>query len=249
MNEQYTSLSLFYDAFMQDVDYSAWCDFYEQAFARFSTGNVENIADIGCGTGNITVPLAQRGYKMTGLDLSEEMLALAEQKAQEAGVSVRLLGSDMRSFSLGFRADAAICSFDCVNYLLKTADVEAAFYRAHENVEKGGLFIFDVATPYKYKNVLAGNSFVFENDDVFMTWENYFNEKSGICNFYLTFFVREGELYRREEEEQRQRSYSLKTIKKLLGNTGFTVLGEYGDIDFSPLTEESERAFFICKAE
>ena len=82
-----------------------------------------------------------------------------------------------------------------------------------------------------------------------MTWENYFNEKSGICNFYLTFFVREGGLYRREEEEQRQRSYSRKTIKKLLKNTGFTVLGEFGDIDFSPLTEESERAFFICRAE
>jgi SAM-dependent methyltransferase len=210
---------------------------------------VENLADIGCGTGNITIPMAKRGYKMTGLDLSEEMLSLAEQKSQEAGVPVRFLGSDMRSFSLGFRADAAISSFDCINYLLKTADVEAAFWRAHENLEKGGLFIFDVATPYKYKNVLAGNSFVFENDDVFMTWENYFNEKSGICSFYLTFFLREGELYRREEEEQRQRCYSLKTIKKLLKSAGFTVIGEYSDIDFSPLTEESERAFFICKAE
>ena len=249
MNEQYTSLSLFYDAFMQDVDYAAWCDFYEEAFKRFSTSNVENLVDIGCGTGNITLPMALRGYKTTGLDLSEEMLALAEQKSQEARAGIRFLGADMRSFSLGFRADAAICSFDCINYLLKTADVEAAFWRAHENLEKGGIFIFDVATPYKYKNVLGGNAFVFENDDVFMTWENYWSEKSGICNFYLTFFVREGELYRREEEQQRQRSYSLKTIKKLLKNTGFTVLGEYGDIDFSPVTEESERAFFVCRAE
>ena len=249
MNEQYTSLSLFYDAFMQDVDYAAWCDFYEEAFKRFSTANVENLADIGCGTGNITLPMAKRGYKMTGLDLSEEMLALAEQKAQAEGLSVRLLGSDMRSFSLGFRADAAICSFDCINYLLKTADVEAAFYRIHENLQKDGLFIFDVATPFKYKNVLDGNTFVFENDDVFMTWENLLNEKSGVCNFYLTFFVREGKLYRREEEEQRQRSYSLKTIRKLLKSAGFTVLGEYGDIDFSPILEESERAFFVCKAE
>lgn len=249
MNEQYTSLSLFYDAFMQDVDYGAWCDFYEEAFRRFSTMPVENLVDMGCGTGNITLPMAKRGYKLTGLDLSEEMLSLAEQKSQEAGVSIRFLGSDMRTFSLGFRADAAICSFDCINYLLKTADVEAAFWRAHENIGKGGLFIFDVATPYKYKNVLADNSFVFENEDVFMTWENYFNEKSGICNFYLTFFVREGRLYRREEEEQRQRAYSLKTIKKALKNTGFEILAECGDIDFSPIGEESERAFFICRAE
>ena len=249
MNEQYTSLSLFYDAFMQDVDYGAWCDFYEEAFHRFSTDKVENLADMGCGTGNITVPMAKRGYSVTALDLSEEMLALAEQKSQQEGADVRFLCSDMRSFNLGFRTDAAISSFDCINYLLKATDVEAAFYRAHENVKPGGLFIFDVATPYKYKNVLGGNSFVFENDDVFMTWENYFNEKSGICDFYLTFFVREGKLWRREEEEQHQRSYSLNTIRKALKNTGFSVLCECGDIDFSPLCEESERAFFICKAE
>ncbi len=249
MNEQYTSLSLFYDAFMQDVDYEAWCDFYAECFRRFSTMPVENLADMGCGTGNITLPLAARGYKMTALDLSEEMLAMAEQKAQAAGADVRFLCSDMRSFNLGFRADAVISSFDCINYLLKATDVEAAFYRAHENVEKGGLFIFDVGTPHKYKNVLAGNSFVYENEDVFMTWENYFNEKSGICDFYLTFFVREGDLWRREEEEQRQRSYSLKTIRKALKSAGFSILGEYADVDFSSLSEESERAFFVCKAE
>ena len=240
MNEQYTSLSLFYDAFMQDVDYGEWCNFYEEAFRRFASAPVENLLDIGCGTGNITLPMALRGYKTTGL---------AEQKSQEAHAGIRFLGSDMRTFSLGFRADAAICSFDCINYLLKTADVEAAFYRAHENLAKGGLFIFDVATPHKYKNVLGGNAFVFENEDVFMTWENYFNEKSGICDFYLTFFVREGKLYRREEEQQRQRSYSLKTIKKLLKSTGFAVLGEYGGTDFSAPQEESERVFFVCRTE
>ncbi len=249
MNEQYTSLSLFYDAFMQETDYDAWCDFYAECFRKFSTSPVENIADMGCGTGNITLPLSLRGYKMTALDLSEEMLAMAEQKAQMAGADVRFLCSDMRSFELGFKADAAICSFDCINYLLKSADVEAAFWRAHENVEKGGLFIFDVGTPHKYKNVLAGNTFVYENEDVFMTWENYFNEKSGICDFYLTFFVREGGLWRREEEQQRQRAYSLKTIRKALKSTGFTVLCECADIAFAPLKEESERAFFICKAE
>jgi SAM-dependent methyltransferase len=249
MNEQYSSLSLFYDGFMQDVDYGEWCDFYEKCFAEFSTDAVENVADIGCGTGSITVPMAERGYKMTGLDISDEMLAIAQQKAQDAGADILLLGSDMRSFNLGFDADAAICSFDCINYLLKATDVEAAFYRAHENIKKGGLFIFDVATPYKYKNVLSDNTFVFENEDVFMTWENFFNEKSGICDFVLTFFIKEGKLYRREEERQRQRSYSLKTIRKALKNTGFAILRECADVDFSPVTDESERCFFICKAE
>ena len=249
MSEQYSSLSLFYDAFMQDVDYGAWCDFYEECFRKFSTVNVERIVDIGCGTGSITVPMAARGYKMTGLDLSEEMLALAAKKAEDAGTDIRFLGSDMRSFNLGFRADAAICSFDCVNYLLKTDDVEAALWHAHENIEKGGILIFDVATPYKYKNVLADNAFVYETDDVFMTWENYFNEKTNICDFYLTFFVRDDKVYRREDEEQRQRFYALRTIRKAVQNAGFSILCECADVDFSPLQEDSERCFFVCKAE
>lgn len=249
MSEQYSSLSFFYDAFMQDIDYGAWCDFYSECFRRFSDVPVQSVADIGCGTGSITVPMSAHGYKMTALDISEEMLSLAAKKAEDAGADIRFLASDMRSFNLGFKADAAISSFDCVNYLLKTADVEASLYRVHENIEKGGIFVFDVSTPYKYKNILAGNSFVFEDEDVFMTWENYFNEKTGICDFYLTFFIRDGKLYRREDEEQRQRCYSLRTLRKAIKNAGFSIVCECADVDFSPLTEESERCFFVCKAE
>ncbi len=248
MNTQYSSLSLFYDAFMQDVDYEAWRGFYEECFRRYSPFPVEKIVDIGCGTGNITLPMAMRGYDVTGLDMSEEMLAVAAKKAEDADVKIRFLGADMRSFDLGFKADAAICSFDCINYLLKTEDVEAAFYRIHENIEKGGIFVFDISTPYKYKNVLADNAFVFENDDVLMTWENYFNEKTSICEFYLTFFIKNGKLYRREDEYQRQRCYALRTIRKAVRGAGFEILCESGDIDFSPLSESGERCFFICKA-
>lgn len=249
MSEQYSLLSLFYDTFMQDVDYDAWCDFYAECFRRFSDVPVQSVVDVGCGTGSITVPMCARGYKMTGLDISEEMLALAAKKAEDEHRDIRFLGSDMRSFNLGFMADAAISSFDCMNYLLKTADVQASLYRVHENIEKGGVFVFDVSTPYKYKNILADNTFVYENDDVFLTWENYFNEKTSICDFYLTFFIREGRLYRREDEEQRQRCYALRTIRKALKEAGFSIVCECADVDFSPLTDESERCFFVCKAE
>lgn len=247
MNTQYSSLSLFYDAFMSETDYSKWCDFYEECFRRFSPSEVKKIVDVGCGTGNITLPLSARGYDMTGIDSSEEMLSLAAKKAEESSASVRFMGTDMRYFDLGFSADAAICSFDCINYLLTVSDMEAAFYRIRSNIKEGSVFVFDVATPYKYKNVLAGNAFVYENDDVFMTWENYLNERNGICDFYLTFFIRDGKKYRREDEEQRQRMYSLKTVRKAAEKAGFSIICECADLDFSPLKEESERAFFICR--
>ncbi len=244
----YSSLAFFYDAFMQDIDYDGWCDFYAECFSRFSAVPVKNIVDVGCGTGNITLPLAARGFALTGLDISDEMLSLAAKKAERQGLSVRFIGSDMRAFSLGTTADAAISSFDCVNYLLAVNDIESAFYHIRKSLPAGALFIFDVSTPYKYKEILDGNSFVYENDDCFMTWENYLNEKSGICDFYLTFFIREGKLYRREDEVQRQRMYSLRTLRRIAQKAGFEIVGEYGDIDFSQITETSERAFFVCRA-
>lgn len=247
MNGQYSSLSLFYDSFMADTDYGKWCDFYEECFRRFCDFPVLNIVDVGCGTGNITIPLSRRGYKMTGIDSSSEMLSLAAKKAEDEAYEIRFLGADMRSFELGFYADAAICSFDSVNYLLSLGDIESAFYRIYSNIREGSLFIFDASTPYKYKKILSGNSFVYENDDVFMTWENYFNEKSGICDFYLTFFIREGKMYRRKEEEQRQRCYSLKTLKRAAEKVGFEVVLECADTDFSSVCEDSERCFFVCR--
>ena len=98
-----------------------------------------------------------------------------------------------------------------------------------------------------YKNILSSNAFVYELDDLFLSWQSFYNEKRSICDYYLTFFSERGGVWHRFDEEQRQRSYSLKTIEKLLKDSGFTVEKTCGDTDFSPVTSTSERCHFICR--
>ena len=246
MTEQYAHLAAYYDRIMEDIDYEAWCDFYENTLEKYGV-SAKKILDLACGTGSITVPLAGRGYTLTGIDLSSEMLALAQRKSEEARVKLRLSEQNIALFDAGTGYDAVICSFDGINYLTSPKDVQSCFACVNEALTNDGLFIFDVSTPYKYENILADNAFVYEYDDLFLSWQNYFNKKSGLCDFYLTFFIKNGSTWIRFDETQRQRKYLLPRLEKMLKEAGFTVLEKTSDIDFSPLAEDSDRCFFICQ--
>ena len=247
MTEQYAILASYYDRIMEDIDYEAWCDFYEACFSQNGIAP-EKILDLACGTGSITVPLAKRGYAMTGLDLSAEMLSLAQEKCDEAKVKVRLSEQNIAQFQAGNGFDAVICSFDGVNYLTSARDVQSCFTRVSEAISDDGLFIFDISTPYKYENILADNAFVYEYDDLFLSWQNFFDKKSGLCDFYLTFFVKtEKNTWQRFDETQCQRKYTLERLEKMLTEAGLAVIQTVADTDFSPLKDDSDRCFFICK--
>ncbi|MBQ9748382.1 MAG: methyltransferase domain-containing protein [Clostridia bacterium] len=246
MTEQYQTLAAYYDRIMADIDYPAWADFYRTCFDKYDC-TVRRILDLACGTGSITVPLACAGYDVTGLDLSAEMLTLAEEKAERAHVRIRLSEQNIALFDAGRGYDAAICSFDGYNYLTKASDVTSSFARVYESLNDGGLFIFDVSTPYKYENILSDNAYVYEYDDLFLSWQNYFNRKSGLCDFYLTFFLKNGAVWHRVDEYQRQRRYPLPRLRKMAEAAGFTVLETVSDLNFAPVDKTSERAFFLCK--
>jgi len=244
--EQYSVLSKYYDALMSDVDYEKWADFYISCFEKYGT-DVKKVVDIGCGTGSITVSLAKRGYDVTGVDISAEMLSLAAKKAELENVKIRYAEQDMSSLETGETADAVCCSLDGINYLLTTDKVRSCFFRVARTLSDGGLFIFDVNTIFKYKSILKSDAFVYEKKDLFLCWQSFYNEKSGICDYYLTFFSEKNGKWLRFDEVQRQRSYSSRTIKKLLSDAGFEIIGTYSDTDFSPDGPDSERMFFVCR--
>ena len=154
MTGQYAVLSEFYDRLMEDTDYDAWVSFYIRCFEKYEI-SPERILDLACGTGNITLPLAKRGYEITGIDQSAEMLALARKKADDRGLHICLSEQNIACFDAGGGFEAAICSFDGINYLTKSADVLSCFARVYEALTDGGLFLFDIGTPYKYQNILA----------------------------------------------------------------------------------------------
>ncbi len=246
MTEQYEVLAAYYDRIMEDVDYTAWCEGYQTCFERYGL-SAHKVLDLACGTGNITIPMAKMGYEMTGLDLSSEMLALAQQKADMEKVRIRFSEQNIALFDAGNDYDAAICSFDGYNYLTSPKDVTSSFARVYETLKTGGIFIFDVTTPYKYQHILADNAFVCEYDDLFLTWQNYYTKKTALCDFYLTFFIKNGDHWHRVDETQRQRKYDLKRLEKMLKETGFTVLETISDLTGAPMEETSERAFFLCR--
>lgn len=244
----YSVLASVYDTLMADVDYPAFADFYESAFRAHMEKKPAIVLDLGCGTGTLTTVLAERGYDMIGIDASPEMLSHAARRAEESGKNILYLAQDMRALDLYGTVDAAVCSLDCINYLTQKEDVAQCFASVHTFLSEGGLFIFDVNTVWKFESIFADNAYILEDEGVFVGWQNAYNEKTKLCRFYLSFFLEnEDGTWERFEEEQRERAYSDKTLKKLLADAGFAVLGIYGDADATPATDTDERHFFVCK--
>ncbi|MBR5870517.1 MAG: methyltransferase domain-containing protein [Clostridia bacterium] len=244
----YSVLASCYDTLMEDVDYAAWADFYEAQFARFADKKPQAVLDLGCGTGVLTNMLADRGYDMIGVDLSSEMLAHASTAALAAQKNVLYLEQDMRSFDLFGTVDAVVCSLDGINYLTKKEDVARCFERVHLFLNDGGLFLFDVNTPWKFEHIFGDESYILENETTYLGWQNQYNKKTGLCRFYLTFFCEtESGLWERFEEVQSERSYSDRVLRGLLEQAGFDVLDIVSDFAGTPAGKEDERHYFICK--
>ena len=132
-----------YDMLYHDKDYAAERDLIVRIFQTYGDGPIRSVLDLGCGTGNHAIPLAQRGYQVTGIDRSPEMLRIARQKADVAGVSVSFHRGDIRTVDLGQQFDACICMFAVLCYQLSNTDVEAALRTVRKHLREGGLFVFD----------------------------------------------------------------------------------------------------------
>ena len=134
----------FYDLFYESKDYEGECDFVEAAFARFAAVPIKTVLDLGCGTGGHVLPLSERGYEMTGVDMSQTMLDQAQRKAEEAGSGAVFLHGDVRDVEVGRTFDAVISMFAVMGYQATEDDLAAAFATARRHLEPGGLFLFDI---------------------------------------------------------------------------------------------------------
>lgn len=242
--DSYHNLALVYDKLMEDAPYDSWLDYAEKIWN--SGVRPETVVDLGCGTGTLAAMLAAKGYRVTGIDLSPEMLAVAEQKTR--GLPVTLLCQDMSSFSLPFEADAVISFCDSLNYLLREEEVQRTFFAVYQHLREGGVFLFDVHTPYKVTEVFGSSQFALAGEDVSYIWNCHLDEDAWLVEHELTFFIREGEggLYRREEEWHHQRAYPLDRLKDWLLQAGFGKVEVTGGFASEPLTEDCERAFIVA---
>ena len=239
----YGDFAYLYDRLI-DEDYEKWANFLEGCFKKYGA-NISLVLDLACGTGSITTLLAKRGYDMIGLDGSCDMLNIAAEKSE--GLSIQYILQDMTEFELYGTVDAIICTLDGMNYITDPAKLERVFRLAHNYLNPGGLFVFDVNSRYKIENILGNRCYVTDLEEVFYTWENFYNEETKICSYNLTFFVENGGKYERVDEYQEQRAHSREELEQSLAKAGLSVINCFDGISFAEGCETSERLMFVTQ--
>lgn len=243
--EPYTYFARLYDRVMQDVGYDLWVDYIEQLLARFGA-KPRTVLDLACGTGNTTLPFAQRGYAVAGVDRSPEMLAIARRKTEQAGLSIPFTQADMRHFTVASPVDLVTCLYDSVNYVLDLDELVEVCRHVEGALSPGGLFIFDVNSAYRLSNIPDTTMFV-EDDGFSLVWENQFHQRDRIWQIKLTGFVRsEGELYRQFKEVHKERAYTLEEITAAIARARLRLLGAYSAYSFDPPEDETARIYFVA---
>lgn len=249
MSEAYTSFAKVYDLFMDNIDYPMWCDYLTGLLKEYGIAD-GLVLELGCGTGTMTELLADQGYDMIGVDASEEMLEEAMEKRLISGNQILYLQQDMREFELYGTVRAVISICDSMNYILEEEELLQVFRLVNNYLDPGGIFIFDMNTPYKYETVI-GNTTIAENrEEGSFIWENYFDEESRINEYALTLFLpvedQEG-LYRKQEEFHYQKAYTLQQILHLLEESGLKCEAVYDAFTHNPPGKNSERICFVAR--
>ncbi|MBQ8200865.1 MAG: class I SAM-dependent methyltransferase [Clostridia bacterium] len=243
----YTSFAEVYDQLMDDVNYERWADLYREMMTGYGVGRGAKVCECACGTGGLTVPLHKRGYQMTGVDLSQEMLWLAAQKARKQGLGIPFVQQDMRRLHLHRPMDAVLATCDGVNYLLEDADAAAFFTSAYEALRPGGGLFFDVSTPWKLENVLGGQIICEDREDVTYMWQNRFHPQTGKLDMHLCIFIRQKDgSYRRIDEEQTQRAHTIENLTALMRGAGFTNIMVFGNSRLEAPRDREQRWHFAA---
>ena len=241
----YNELAQYYDMLMEDVDYEKWADYVEKLFVNEGF-KPETILDAACGTGNITIPLAKKGYKLVGADISEDMLAVAENKARCEKLSISFFRQNMTNINIPSNFDCILCMCDGVNYLLEEEEVVAFFTSAYNKLKEKGILIFDISSYNKLQCVLGNNLIYEEKNEIHYIWENFFDEEKETVEMQLTFFIPEKDLYRKFTEHHVQKAYKNDYLVQQLQRIGFKNIKFYGEFEFKEPGEDSERIFFTA---
>lgn len=242
MNKAYSEFAAVYDELMTDIPYDAYVDLIDMAADGISG---KQVLDIGCGTGLLSVKLAKRGADVTGVDLSSDMLTVAQERAQALSLPVTYIQQPMQQLA-GFKNyDIAIIAIDSVNYLTRKEDVEETFRRIHSALAVGGTLIFDVHSTFKTDEIFMEGPFTFDNGRIAYIWEVEEGDDLHSVHSRLAFFVgREDGLYRRFDEEHIQRTFPVHAYVEMLTDAGFSIERIFADWEDEPPHEESERIFF-----
>jgi len=239
----YHELAASYDRLTNDVDYAAVVDFYNAILAQEGL-SPRTAADLACGTGSVAVLLAKQGMAVTAVDLSEEMLCEAQQKAGE--LPITFVCQPLQGLHLPRGVDLAVCALDSLDYITEPEDCQEAIRRVYRCLNPGGCFIFDVNTPEKLR-AMDGQVFLDEDDDVYCVWRGEFDEETNICTYGMDLFQRRGSTWQRSFEEHQEYAYSAEQLVGYLKQAGFTHIAVYGDRQFRDPAPGEQRIYLKAR--
>ncbi len=241
----YGPLADWYDSLTEDVDYPGLYE-YLTTILRHSGVTPNTVLDMACGTGSLSVLFAEHGSRCYGMDLSVDMLTRACGKTQDMDNPPLFLHGDMADFTLPEPVDVLVCMLDSFNYMATPEQGLSAISCFARAVRPGGMLIFDVRPPEQLR-AFDGQMFMDETEDVVCIWRTEFDEEENQCFYGMDIFVRQGDLWRREQEEHLEYAYDLHWLKAQLEQKGFRDVTFYGERTFLPPQPDEERVFIIAR--
>lgn len=242
----YNDFARYYDILMEDADYDGRTEYIFSLFERFDS-KPELLLDLACGTGEFSNRMAKKGVSVIGVDISEEMLTVARQKSDEQGNNILYVCQDASKLDLCDKVDCAICCLDSLNHIIDYEKFYKAIERVSMYLRDNGLFIFDLNTVYKHREVLGNNTFVMDEEGIYCVWQNFFNPEDNTVDIQLDFFEEDGENYKRFSEDITERAYTESEISAALQKAGLEILAVYGDMTYEKPKENCERAVYVTR--
>ena len=243
MTDAYTVLARCYDRLTGDVGYEKWADYLERHFRKLKQP-VRSVVELGCGTGSLTRLLARRGYAVTALDLSPDMLTVAEQKCR--GLNVRFLCRDMTKFDRLGPVDGVVSGLDSVNYVTRPKSLRRMFQSVFDSLSPGGLFLFDVKTPAALEGA-DGQTCLDEDDGLYCVWRADYHARRRVCGYGLDLFLRQEDgSWLREGEYHEEYAYTTEELEGFLRDAGFQSVKQYGGMTMTAPRPGAQRVFFAA---
>ena len=239
----YKDFAFYYDALTLDVNYKERTEYLCSLFEKYDR-MPSLLLDLACGTGNFSVELAAKGIQVIGVEPSSDMLSVAMQKATE---NIMYLCQSAEDLELYGTVDGAVCCLDSINHITDADTLNKAFERVALFLEKDRLFIFDVNTEYKHREILGNNTFVTEQENIFCVWQNFYDESEKITDINIDIFEEENGSYNRICEDFSERCYSQGELEAMLNSAGLKIEAVFDEMTFDAPKSDSERIVYVVR--
>ena len=244
----YGIFSSVYDILTENVEYEKIAD---RICSLLSHNGIDGglLLDLGCGTGTLSFLLESKGFDVIGVDASEDMLMVANEKKYEESSSAMFLCQKAEKLDLYGTIDCAVSVLDTINHIDTLEKVKKAIEKVSLFMNMGGVFIFDINTPYKHEKILSNNTFIYDMDEVYCAWQNSYNKDTATTNIDLDFFIKneDDECYERYSESFCEYAYIPQEILSIVENCGFEILNTYDDYSDNTINDKTQRIVVVAK--